>query len=384
MLDQAFAWFLVTYQEEFRRGNVAAFETLVFLSVAHLFGFYNPKALADYLQTSPQRLYEQLKTFSLYALQELLIRFQVKQAVERLRPILEKSDATRSRAGVSLAVDDSVIDRISQKLRCVYHWYSGRWKQIVNGQDLLGIVLTIEGVAFPLALRYCAKQGRANTDKPSLLIAMLTRLKAEFEQQGIDLTVFPITLDSWYVSKGLGEELYRLGFRKILLAGKGSYTFTIGQKKQVASAWKKDLNLAPSQWGIDVPALRVEAQSPTFGKRVLFFFQKSTTRSYYLMDFSSPHLRGAEIWHIWKQHHGVEVFWKTLKSIFKIQAMQLPGDGLYTGLLIKVLAYLLAIRIQTQRAFSKFTLIQLMRKIQREEDLKTLWMEHFHLPIPAT
>ena len=384
MLDQAFAWFLVTYQEEFRRGNVAAFETLVFLSVAHLFGFYNPKALADYLQTSPQRLYEQLKTFSLYTLQELLIRFQVKQAVERLRPILEKSDATRSRAGVSLAVDDSVIDRIGQKLRCVYHWYSGRWKQIVNGQDLLGIVLTIEGVAFPLALRYCAKQGRANTDKPSLLIAMLTRLKAEFEQQGIDLTVFPITLDSWYVSKGLGEELYRLGFRKILLAGKGSYTFTIGQKKQVASAWKKDLNLVPSQWGIDVPALRVEAQSPTFGKRVLFFFQKSTTRSYYLMDFSSPHLRGAEIWHIWKQHHGVEVFWKILKSIFKIQAMQLPGNGLYTGLLIKVLAYLLAIRIQTQRAFSKFTLIQLMRKIQREEDLKTLWTEHFHLPIPAT
>jgi hypothetical protein len=384
MLDQAFAWFLVTYQEEFRRGNVAAFETLVFLSVAHLFGFYNPKALADYLQTSPQRLYEQLKTFSLYTLQELLIRFQVKQAVERLRPILEKSDATRSRAGVSLAADDSVIDRIGQKLRCVYHWYSGRWKQIVNGQDLLGIVLTIEGVAFPLALRYCAKQGRANTDKPSLLIAMLTRLKAEFEQQGIDLTVFPITLDSWYVSKGLREELYRLGFRKILLAGKGSYTFTIGQKKQVASAWKKDLNLAPSQWGIDVPALRVEAQSPTFGKQVLFFFQKSTSRSYYLMDFSSPHLRGAEIWHIWKQHHGVEVFWKILKSIFKIQAMQLPGDGLYTGLLIKVLAYLLAIRIQTQRAFSKFTLIQLMRKIQREEDLKTLWMEHFHLPIPAT
>ena len=384
MLSQAFAWFLVTYQGEFRRGNVAAFETLLFLSVAHLFGFYNPKVLADYLQTSPQRLYEQLKTFSLYTLQELLIRFQVKQAVERLRPILEKSDATRSRAGVSLAVDDSVIDRIGQKLRCVYHWYSGRWKQVVNGQDLLGIVLTINGVTFPLSLRYCAKQGRANTDKPSLLLAMLTRLKAEFEQQGIDLTAFPITLDSWYVSKGLGEALCLLGFRKIILAGKGSYTFTIGQKKQAASAWKKDLNLVPSQWGIDVPALRVEAQSPTFGKPVLFFFQKSTTRSYYLMDFSSPHLRGAEIWHIWKQHHGVEVFWKILKSIFKIQAMQLPGDGLYTGLLIKVLAYLLAIRIQTQRAISKLTLIQLMRKIQREEDLKTLWTEHFHLPIPAT
>jgi len=384
MLDQAFTWFIVTYQEEFRQGKLAAFETLLFLSVAHLFGFYTPKALADYLQIAHQQLYEHLRGFSLYSLQEMLLRFQVKQAVERLRPILEKSDATQSRAGISLAVDDSVIDRVGRLLRCVYRWYSGRWKQIVQGQDLLGIVLTIEGVAFPLSLRYCAKQGRANTDKPSLLIAMLTRLKAKFEQAGIDLTAFPITLDSWYVSQGLGEALSLLGFRKILLAGKGSYIFTIGQKKQAASAWKKDLNLAPSQWGIDVPALRVEAQSPTFGKRVLFFFQKSTTRSYYLLDFSSPHLRGAEIWHIWKQHHTVEVFWKILKSIFKIKAMQLPGDGLYTGLLIKVLAYLLAVQIKTQRAFSKFSLVQLMRKIQREEDLKTLWTEHFHLHIPAT
>ena len=64
----------------------------------------------------------------------------------------------------------------------------------------------------------------------------------------------------------------------------------------------------------------------------------------------------------------MEVFWKALKSIFKIQAMQLPGDGLYTGLLIKVLAYLLVIWVKTQRAFSKFSLVQLMRKIHREED----------------
>jgi len=384
MLNQAFTWFLVTYQEEFRRGKVAAFETLLLLSVSHLFGLYNPKALADYLHISHQRLYERLRDFSLYSLQEMLLRFQVKQAVEHLRPVLDKSDATRSRSGISLGVDDSVIDRVGRLLRNTHSWYSGRWKQVVNGQDLLGIVLTINGFVLPLSLRYCAKQGRANTDKPSLLIAMLTRLKAEFEQAGIDLTAFPITLDSWYVSQPLREELYRLGFHKIVLAGKGNYRFTIGDQDQDASAWKKDLDLLESQWGVDVPAFRVQAQSPTFGKLVLFFYRKSTTRSYYLMDFSRPHLRGAELWHIWKQHHWVEVFWKALKSIFKIQAMQLPGDGLYTGLLIKVLAYLLVIWIKTQRAFSKFSLVQLMRKIQREEDLKTLWTEHFHLPIPAT
>ena len=52
------------------------------------------------------------------------------------------------------------------------------------------------------------------------------------------------------------------------------------------------------------------------------------------MDFSKSPMRGAEIWHIWKQHHAIETFWKLLKSVLKIKAMQLQGDGLYTALLI--------------------------------------------------
>src|SRR2546427_989114 len=54
---------------------------------------------------------------------------------------------------------------------------------------------------------------------------------------------------------------------------------------------------------------------------VLFFFRKSTTRSYYLMNFSQEALRGAEIWHIWRQHHVIECFWKIMKSIFHMRSM---------------------------------------------------------------
>jgi hypothetical protein len=88
---------------------------------------------------------------------------------------------------------------------------------------------------------------------------------------------------------------------------------------------------------------------------MLFFFRKSTTRSYYLMHFSQRSLRGAESWHIWKQHHVIECFWKIMQSIFQIRLMHLQGDGLYTALLIKVFAYLLALRLQAQRVFSKLT-----------------------------
>lgn len=377
-MAETLTWFFVFFHQEFRRGNLEAFQTLMGLSLAHFFGCYNPKQLADFLGIPHQRLYEHLKAFSLYSLKAILLKFMVHQAVERLKPVLNQSAATQSRAQITLSGDNSVIDRLGRLLRCTYSWYSGRWKQVVNGQDLLGIVLTIQGVAIPLHLLFCAKQGRTNTNKPDLLVAMFRQLKEAFAREGVDLTAFPITLDSWFVSQELRHRLQQLGFKKIVLAGKGSYTFTIGAQKHLASAWKKILPMRVDQWGIDVPALRVRADSPTFGKVALFFFQKSTTRSYYLIDFSQPALRGAEIWHIWKPHQVIEQFWKILKSLLHIKEMQLPGDGLYTALLIKVIAYLLALRWKAQKVFSKLTLTQLIRKISREEDLKALLSEHFH------
>src|SRR6266436_6695153 len=76
------------------------------------------------------------------------------------------------------------------------------------------------------------------------------------------------------------QRLHGLGFTKIIIAGKSNYTFTIDGKKQDASQWKKALVLHDPAWGIDVPACRVQGHSPTFGSILLFFFQKSTTRSY--------------------------------------------------------------------------------------------------------
>jgi hypothetical protein len=378
MWQQEFTWFFAIFHQEFRRGNRIAFEVLMALAFAHLFGFYNPKQLADFLDIPHQKLYAQLKDWSVYYIKEMLVRFMVKQAVEHLKPVLHKSAATQSRAGGTLSVDNSVIDRIGKLLRCTWSWYSGRHHEVVRGQDLLGIVLTINHIALPLSLLFCPKQGRYNTSKADLLIFMLSRLKAAFAREGIELTKIPLTMDSWFVSQPLRMRLYRLGFTKIIIAGKSNYTFTIDGKKQDASQWKKALVLHDPTWGIDVPSCRVRGHSPTFGSIILFFFQKSTTRSYYLMNFSQVSMRGAEIWHIWKQHHLIECFWKTIKSIFHIRSMQLQGDGLYTALLIKVLAYLFALRMKARREFSKWTITQIMRHLSRNHDLRDFLMTHFH------
>jgi len=383
MWQREFTWFFALFHHEFRRGNRIAFEVLMALAFAHFFGFYNPKQLADFLDIPHQKLYRQLKDWSLYYLKAMLLRFMIIQAVEHLKPVLVKSAATRSRAGMTLSIDNSVMDRFGKLLRCTWSWYSGRCHDVIRGQDLLGIVLTINHMAVPLHLVFCSKQGRYNTTKADVLISMLSRLKAEFHRHGIDLTTIPLTMDSWFVSQSLRQRLHELGFTKIIIAGKSNYTFIIDGKKQDASQWKQELVLHNPTWGLDVPACRVHAQSPTFGALILVFFQKSTTRSYYLMNFSQASMRGAEIWHIWKQHHLIECFWKILKSIFHIRSMQLQGDGLYTALLIKVLAYVLAIRLQAQRTFSKLTITQIMRNLSRDHDLKTLLTEHFHLPFLA-
>src|SRR2546426_11249139 len=45
MWQQEFIWFFTIFHQEFRKNNAIAFEVLMVLAVAHLFGFYNPKQL---------------------------------------------------------------------------------------------------------------------------------------------------------------------------------------------------------------------------------------------------------------------------------------------------------------------------------------------------
>ena len=276
-------------------------------------------------------------------------------------------------------MDDSVIDRVGKRLRCTWSWYSGRWKKVVNGQNLLGIVLTINDKSIPIHLLFCSKQGCKNTDKPSLLVSMLTKLKEEFEQHDLDITTIPITMDSWYVSEPLKQELYGLGFTKIVVVGKSNYVFNDGLVKKTASQWKKEIEYDSTNWGIDVPAQRKTLTNPTFGRVNLLFFRKSTTRAFYLMDFSNNSLRSVQMWRIWLAHNLIEQFWKILKSVLAIGLMRLRGDGLYTGLLIKIMAYLWLTSLQNHSRLRHLSLTQIMRQLRRESDLFTLLSEHFHL-----
>jgi hypothetical protein len=85
------------------------------------------------------------------------------------------------------------------------------------------------------------------------------------------------------------------------------------------------------------------------------------------------------MWRIWQAHNLIEQFWKSLKSVLKIGSMRLRGDGLYTGLLVKIIGYLFFTSFQYRPNFRHLSLTQVMRKLRREYNLRQLLNEHFHL-----
>lgn len=160
MWPQEFIWFFAIFHQEFRQGHCIAFEVLMMLAFAHFFGFSNPNQLADFRGIPPQKFYVELTHWSVYHLQKLLRRFLVQQAVEYLKPVLPKSAATQSRAGLTLSIDNRGIERCGKLLKGTWRWLSGRPHDVVRGQDLLGMVLPLHPMALPLHVLCCPQQGR--------------------------------------------------------------------------------------------------------------------------------------------------------------------------------------------------------------------------------
>ncbi len=85
------------------------------------------------------------------------------------------------------------------------------------------MTLKVGNVVIPLCVRWVSKQGRANTEKPTLLVEMMNEITAFFSLRGIAITDYPVTFDSWYGSQPLVETLEQIGFRQILVHAKSNY-----------------------------------------------------------------------------------------------------------------------------------------------------------------
>jgi len=317
-----------------------------------------------------------MKSWSVKQWRRMLVVVGCQVALEQLRHLQGKSAATQSRARVTLSVDDSVIDRWGRWLGLVYSWWSGRAKQVVRGQNVLALVIRIGDTVIPLAIRIVSKQGRGNTSKPEVFAVMLEEVLAFFRAEGIELTDYPITFDSWYGSKDLKQVLEDHGFAVIVVHTKSNYVMEMAGRKQALSQHKREIALESGAWGCgETPVARRAAVSPTFGELILLWFEQAgRVRS--VMVFGRA-LRAAEILRIWRQHHGIEQFWKALKSGgVQVGKMSLRGRaGASATVAVKVLAYLL---LQQVGKGENCTFRQAQMKARKYLDMESFFTEHFH------
>lgn len=362
----------------FQRITSQVVETLLVLSVCHLFGLYNPNQVADALKLPKARLYRRIGSLSLYHAKSLNLRLGCAMSLDFIKDAESKSASTQSRRCITISVDDTNLPRDGETLSYCSNYYSTKHKTSIWCQNVLGLTLKIGERVLPLDMRLVSKQGRGNTDKPSLVIAMVKEVLAFFDAHGVDLRKYPITFDSWYGSRKLVDVLSELGFASILFHGKNNYVMSIGDTTAKLSVHKKHIELHEDQWGCDKPVCRLKAESRTFGECVVIFFRdRGKIRT--LLVFGKP-LRTCEAVRIWSQHHGIEQFWRYLKSSLHVSAMSLQSrEGAYVSLGIKVISYLmlLQVSISEQRTFH-----QIQLQLTGERQTLTEFITHFHQLTP--
>ena len=358
----------------FQRITSQVVETLLVLSICHLFGLYNPNQVADALKLPKARLYREIGSLSLYHAKSLNLRLGCAMALDFIKDAESKSASTQSRRCITLSVDDTNLPRNGETLAYTSNYWSTTQKTSIWCQNVLGITLKIGRVVLPLDMRLVSKQGRGNTDKPSLVIVMIKEVLEFFDAHEIDLRKYPITFDSWYGSRKLVETLSDLGFASILVHGKNNYVMRIGDTTAKLSVHKKNVELLEDQWGCDKPVCRLKAESRTFGECVVVFFpDRRKIRT--LLVFGKP-LRTCEALRIWSQHHGIEQYWRYLKSSLRVSAMSLESrEGAYVSLSIKVISYLILLQVSIAE---RRTFHQIQLQLTGERQILTDFMTHFH------
>ncbi len=381
-INKAVEFFQEFFDTNFTRCDQESVEILLMLAYGHMFDIFTPNQLIQTLGLDKNDVYGAINSWSIYHLRKLFLNAGFAQVKEVVAEALTKSLATLSRMRITLSVDDTVIDRMGNLMSLTCSWFSGRHHDIVKGQNIIAITMKIGARVIPLCIRPVGKQGRGNTSKPEIFREMIHQLVEVFGQEGIDLTDFPITFDSWYGSDDLVKILKQEGFDKqggfdqILIHAKSNYVFTIDGKKQKLSLHKKEIQLDDSAWGCKgIPVARKEAESPTFGKVILVFFMDCSKVKCPMV--LGRKLRACEAISIWKQHNSIEHFWRRLKYDLQVHRMRMRSrQGVNATIAVKLVAYLVMEKVS---AMTRMTFQQVKNYAKRDIDLCSFFHEHFHL-----
>lgn len=399
----------------FRRMPNANLETLLLISMAVFLGAGNVYQVLQVLGLPKTSTYNRVKNVSVYYWRQFLQNHLYSLAIPLVKDALDQSDSTKSRNGHILAVDDSVIARISTELGYVWRWWSGQLKRVANGQNVIALILVLGDVIIPLDIRIVSKQGKGLKTKPEIYAEMLENAKARFASAGIDISQFKTTGDAAYLSGKIaalcrGEcsedghaesnaatdkdaESYDPALLPAITGifrGKDNYRLEIGGEVRKAKEWRKEFKeRLSSGWATDdQPVFRTKGRSKTFGEVILVFYIPKGKRAVSYLIVAGRPLRGSEALHAFAFHHRIEEFWKLLKDTFELGAMHLQDrEGAYACVGVKIISYLIVSTMkQNLRKFRRFrniTINKLVKLCPKFVDVREIFKEHFHGLIPS-
>lgn len=406
-------------------------ETLLLISMAVFLGADNVYQVLQVLGLPKTATYDRVRNISVYHWRKFLQSHLYSLAIPLLAERLSKSDATRSRDGLILAVDDTVIARIATELGYVWRWWSGQLKRVAKGQNVIALILVVGDIILPLDIRIVSKQGRGLRTKPEIYEEMLAAARARFATAGIDIAELRTTGDAAYFSEKIaafcrgkfpaeapsdpdtatsqsdpdpaggapetpGHESGDTDPALLptitgIFRGRDNHVFEIDGKRQKAGQWRKDLkdSLAPG-WGTDgQPVCRTGAFSEKFGDVILLsYIPKGRRAISHLITVGRP-LRAGETLHAYSFHHRTEDFRKLLRDTLELGAMHLRGrEGAHACVGIKIIAYLVVsmMRQNLKRLgrFRNVTISGLVGLCPKFVDVRQIFKELFPGIVPGS
>jgi hypothetical protein len=355
-VEYEFTKLAIIFQRKFssslRKKNSTAIEVALLLVYSHILGWFSVNEVACHLKIQKDKLYNTLKDYKLREWKKLFKDLFEEYAVAELLSLENKSESTFSRSEVVLSLDDSHIHRCGKLLGYLGKWWSGQFHTVLNGNDLLLVVLKVKENVIPVNFCLASKKGRY-TNRHDRMKMMISEIVKSFEANSINIKRIPVSMDSWYAKSGLKDQLHEMGFQKIVVGAKKHFVIlkkrTKYVKKQVKEAITEEIfneSTGELKWAQSAETLSFRGDSPTFGY-VVVLGRRILNQIRCVFAFNIN--REAEILRIWQRHHFIEEVFKRLKHLLGLGKLSLQGNnGAYTNMMIPFLAYYVLLNLQTK------------------------------------
>ena len=122
----------------------------------------------------------------------------------------------------------------------------------------------------------------------------------------------------------------------VLVQGKTTYTFTLGDGRKVTGAalihdkewpWRQSLHAPGCRYA------RLRAKSPTYGQVTLILVDKPREDRFYVFCLASD-IPATRLLRVWSRRHLIEQVFRTLKHLLATDACQVHDEDAYYGHLV--------------------------------------------------